>query len=620
MPLPINFPFPAERDKENKIKVRADHFDANMEYLIAQISNGLSRFGANKMQGNIDANNKTFNNLATPVKEGDAANKQYVDALITQILSRDPLLTPALVQLATQDETLSGVVRNKAVSPATLALAISSAISAASSNVPYDYLGGFELAYENNTQISIGIGQAASSDNSRTLATQFLANKDILTLWEPSNGTSDVVGCKPENVTINLWSRYNIFVISTEPQPATRGSFTTADIAANIDAFKGVSSGDLRVVIDGAAQDVTGLDFSMITSIEDIAQILKLSIAGADVNAIDNTIVFTSTTTGATSTINLTTVPGGAGTDISGANYLNVAAGTVVNGENFVYSTVDFGIDEGADFGASNLLAQDSAAYAAGYRNYRYIGYLIVGNNNQIIKIVGVNEEEAFNRDRSYRLGDYVDNVQIRDTIDATNFFSVKPGYLPCTGQISIGYVSGNYYAYYGTDGIRRFMLPDGELYNQKLQDSLGNALFGSVDLTDSITGQSVVALKLPEMERKLIAKQMPSQSNNYTWYNLYSDGYVEQGGRALASNTKKTVTLPIPMQDDLYIVNATPLHSSQGLPSSCVLDITSTSFSIYGASYQGSSGSFDNFWQVSGYAAESEYIDKIIRREFIAY
>ena len=498
MPLPINFPFPAERDKENKIKVRADHFDANMEYLIAQISNGLSRFGANKMQGNIDANNKTFNNLATPVKEGDAANKQYVDALITQILSRDPLLTPALVQLATQDETLSGVVRNKAVSPATLALAISSAISAASSNVPYDYLGGFELAYENNTQISIGIGQAASSDNSRTLATQFLANKDILTLWEPSNGTSDVVGCKPENVTINLWSRYNIFVISTEPQPASRGSFTTADIAANIDAFKGVSSGDLRVVIDGAAQDVTGLDFSMITSIEDIAQILKLSIAGADVNAIDNTIVFTSTTTGATSTINLTTVPGGAGTDISGANYLNVASGTVVNGENFVYSTVDFGIDEGSDFGASNLLAQDGAAYAAGYRNYRYIGYFIVGNNNQIIKIVGANEEEAFNRDRSYRLGDYVDNVQIRETIDATNFFSVKPGHLPCTGQISIGYVSGNYYAYYGTDGVRRFMLPDGELYNKKLQDSLGNALFGSVDLTDSITGQSVVALKLP--------------------------------------------------------------------------------------------------------------------------
>ena len=497
--LPANFPFPAERDKANNIKVRADHFDANMEFILAQISNSLSRFGANAMQGNINANNKTFKNLASPIEAGDAANKQYVDALITQIIQRNPQITPGLLQLATQDETLAGAVTNKAVSPATLALAISSAIAASATNLPYGFLGGFELSYLNNTQIMIGDGQATTSDNTRNMVTNFIANKDIATLWAPSNQTSEVVGGRPANVPLNVWSRYNIFAISTEPSPATHGTYTTANLVANVDNFKGVSDGFLRVVIDGVNYDYQNLDFSTITSLDDIALILKNAITGADINVNEDMLIFTSDATGATSTVNLATVPGGVGTDITTTTYLNISAGTVVNGQNYVYAVVDFGIDQGNNYSASNLLAVDGTAYAAGFRNYRYIGYLVVGQNNTIVSIQGANDEMEFNKIRGYRGCCYTDFPNIKGLgtnlgLNGTNFYTLVPGYLPATTNVKIGLVNGSYYAYWGTDGIRRFLLPDSKLY-----DWLGEA-YGTTQLTDSTTGDTITARNLPPL------------------------------------------------------------------------------------------------------------------------
>lgn len=46
-----------------------------------------------------------------------------------------------------------------------------------------------------------------------------------------------------------------------------------------------------------------------------------------------------------------------------------------------------------------------------------------------------------------------------------------------------------------------------------------------------------------------LVASQMPSAANNYTWFRKYSDGYVEQGGLALSS----TVTYPVPLSSWSY-------------------------------------------------------------------
>lgn len=62
-----------------------------------------------------------------------------------------------------------------------------------------------------------------------------------------------------------------------------------------------------------------------------------------------------------------------------------------------------------------------------------------------------------------------------------------------------------------------------------------------------------------------LIASQMPTSSNNYTWYRKYSDGWVEQGGIQTGSvtvthggaNSLGTVNLPVAMADSNYFATA---------------------------------------------------------------
>lgn len=54
-----------------------------------------------------------------------------------------------------------------------------------------------------------------------------------------------------------------------------------------------------------------------------------------------------------------------------------------------------------------------------------------------------------------------------------------------------------------------------------------------------------------------LVAVQRPAAGNNYTWYRLYSDGWVEQGGHIPAdTDTAITINLPVEMADTNYSWN----------------------------------------------------------------
>ena len=55
-----------------------------------------------------------------------------------------------------------------------------------------------------------------------------------------------------------------------------------------------------------------------------------------------------------------------------------------------------------------------------------------------------------------------------------------------------------------------------------------------------------------------VVAFQAPTAENNYTWYRLYADGWVEQGG-VVAQNvgTSGTITLPVVMADANYTVTS---------------------------------------------------------------
>lgn len=62
----------------------------------------------------------------------------------------------------------------------------------------------------------------------------------------------------------------------------------------------------------------------------------------------------------------------------------------------------------------------------------------------------------------------------------------------------------------------------------------------------------------------RLVAFQEPTVTNNYTWYRKYADGWVEQGGKTLASiywyknGFDYSVKLPVRMKDTNYHVLAT--------------------------------------------------------------
>lgn len=92
----------------------------------------------------------------------------------------------------------------------------------------------------------------------------------------------------------------------------------------DIDSWKAITDGEFGITIDGGLVDVTGLDFSSVTSLDDVANTISAGTAGASVAYVINRFVFTSDTDGITSTITLLqTVATPSGTDISGTGFLD---------------------------------------------------------------------------------------------------------------------------------------------------------------------------------------------------------------------------------------------------------------------------------------------------------
>ena len=82
-----------------------------------------------------------------------------------------------------------------------------------------------------------------------------------------------------------------------------------------------------------------------------------------------------------------------------------------------------------------------------------------------------------------------------------------------------------------------------------------------------------------------LVATQRPTAANNYTWYRLYSDGWVEQGQNYLAiGSNRQSFSLIITMSDNKYNLQLTGLSGANQ---------TSTDVGIYVSSYARTTNSF---------------------------
>lgn len=127
------------------------------------------------------------------------------------------------------------------------------------------------------------------------------------------------------------------YLASVVQVPATSGTLTTIDLSEKLTAIKAVSSGDLTVTIDGgASQILTGLDFTSAVTLEDVAAVINSEVEGATVTALNDALVFTSNSTGTTSTVAISATASGTGTDIYGTSYLNGANATAQAGTNAV--------------------------------------------------------------------------------------------------------------------------------------------------------------------------------------------------------------------------------------------------------------------------------------------
>lgn len=139
---------------------------------------------------------------------------------------------------------------------------------------------------------------------------------------------------------------------------------------------------------------------------------------------------------------------------------------------------------------------------------------------------------------------------------------------------------------YYQAEDGHKICLPGQEANVMALYEQTGAAGYYLLDTTNK-------QFKLPRKHKR---KLVQAYENGNTWYNLYSDGWIEQGGVG-----KGTITLPVPMADTNYSITAIR-HSQQADYITTAVFVSTTQIQV------NMGGGTAAYWQVSGYAAESAY------------
>ena len=115
--------------------------------------------------------------------------------------------------------------------------------------------------------------------------------------------------------------------------------YTIATPAIDYNDFSSVSNGSF-IIQTGSSEsvEVSGLDFTGITSLSDLADVIQTGLTADDVpvtataDTTNQRIVFETDAKGATTSLSIAS--GSTGTDIVGSSYLNIAAGTQTAGTN----------------------------------------------------------------------------------------------------------------------------------------------------------------------------------------------------------------------------------------------------------------------------------------------
>lgn len=164
--------------------------------------------------------------------------------------------------------------------------------------------------------------------------------------------------------------------------------------------------------------------------------------------------------------------------------------------------------------------------------------------------------------------------------------------------------------AYYQADDGHKICLPDQESNIVALHEKTGAADYYLLDTTNK-------QFKLPRKQKRRLIQAVNNADG--TWYNLYSDGWVEQGGFDAAVFNDKTFTFPMEMKDTGYALTLGYGYGNIGGQNGKfgITGRTTTGFSFSVISLSGNATGANMSWNVSGYAAESAYASAGIQLEY---
>lgn len=141
------------------------------------------------------------------------------------------------------------------------------------------------------------------------------------------------------------------------------------------------------------------------------------------------------------------------------------------------------------------------------------------------------------------------------------------------------------------------------------LYEAIGSADYYILDIGNK-------RFKLPRKYKPKRELIKAVKNSDDSWYNLYSDGWVEQGGNHDRGTGGAQVNLLIRMSNQDYDIQLTSYNIMRY---AAVLSYTDSYFTVVTADDSTANNDYPVHWQVSGYAHESELIN-IINQPFEYY
>ena len=204
------------------------------------------------------------------------------------------------------------------------------------------------------------------------------------------------------------------------------------------------------------------------------------------------------------------------------------------------------------------------------------------------------------------------------DTMTVSGYVYTKPGH-DAVGDPVYDAPGGNIIAHITrVDNENRTLI-----YYEDTDGTTSDSAYWNASVNGPV--ESTPYFKVPKkLSRVLVRTQKPTSSNNYTYFNLYADGWVEQGGKKYMvvpgnSQTVRTaISLPIEMNNVNYntqltqeqTTGAVTLAVAKRYEGATQDPSTQTTLSIIAINNK--DGNYTTpvnyMWQVSGYAASSEY------------